>query len=47
MQHATQVTLARALLRHLEAGTTALAEDVMRSRADVLRTPGGSSASGR
>ena len=40
MRHATQITLARQLLRHLDAGTTALADDVMRNRVDVYTDPG-------
>ena len=39
MQHTTQVALVRQLLRHLEAGTTALAEGVMRNRVDVYTDP--------
>ena len=35
MQHSTQVALVRELLRHLDAGTTALADGVMRNRVDV------------
>lgn len=35
MQHTTQVVLARELLRHLDAGTTAMADGVMRNRVDV------------
>ena len=35
MQHTTQVALVREILRHLDAGTTALAEGVMRNRVDV------------
>lgn len=40
MQHATQIALAKELLRHLGAGTTALAEGVMRNRVDVYTDPG-------
>ena len=39
MQHTTQVALVRELLRHLDAGTTALAEGVMRNRVDVYTDP--------
>ena len=35
MQHTTQLALVRELLGHLDAGTTALAENVMRNRVDV------------
>ena len=39
MQHTTQVALVRELLRHLDAGTTALAESAMRNRVDVYTDP--------
>ena len=39
MQHATQVALARELLRHLDAGTTALADGVMCNCVDVYTDP--------
>ena len=39
MQHATQVALARELLRHLDAGTTTLADGVMRNPVDVYTDP--------
>ena len=39
MQHTTQVALVRELLRHLDAGTTALAEGAMRNRVDVYTDP--------
>ena len=39
MRHATQVALARELLRHLDAGTTALADGVMRNPVDVYTDP--------
>ena len=39
MQHTTQVALVRELLRHLDAGTTTLAEGVMRNRVDVYTDP--------
>ena len=39
MRYATQVALVRELLRHLEAGTTAMADGVMRNRVDVYTDP--------
>ena len=39
MEHITQVALARKILRHLDAGTTALAEGVARNRAGVYTDP--------
>ena len=39
MQHTTQVALVRELLRHLDAGTTTLADGVMRNRVDVYTDP--------
>jgi len=39
MQHTTQVALVKALLRHVDAGTTALAESAMRNRVDVYTDP--------
>ena len=39
MQQTTQVALIRELLGHLDAGTTALAEGVMRNRVDVYTDP--------
>ena len=39
MQHATQIALARELLRHLDAGTTTLADEVMRNPVDVYTDP--------
>ena len=39
MQHTTQVALVEELLRHLDAGTTAMADGVMRNRVDVYTDP--------
>ena len=39
MHHTMQVALVKELLRHLDAGTTALAEGVMRNRVDVYTDP--------
>ena len=39
MQHAIQVALARELLQHLDAGTTTLADEVMRNPVDVYTDP--------
>ena len=39
MQHATQVALVRELLHHLDAGTTAMADGVMRNRVDIYTDP--------
>lgn len=39
MQQTTQVALVKAFLRHLDAGTTALAEGAMRNRVDVYTDP--------
>ena len=39
MQHTTQVALVRELLRHLDAGTTALADGMMRNRVGVYTDP--------